>query len=109
VLDVSVCLVECFTFTHRFFLRNMALSHALGASQCATPSGWDGTVTRQLVREFSDSHWPVARSGSPRCVLPINMTDQNRASASRNSVSSFIVRSIGPDALARSNPFDPVH
>ncbi|WP_233829385.1 hypothetical protein [Paraburkholderia sp. ZP32-5] len=60
------CAGDC-GFTHRSFLRNMALSHAIPFRNIAAPSGWvwfDKSVRRPPVR------------------APINMTDQNRASAS---------------------------
>jgi hypothetical protein len=56
-----------FIFTHRLFLRNMALSHAIPFRNIAAPSGWV---------------WFDCLFRLPPVRAPINMTDQNRASAS---------------------------
>ncbi|WP_143325772.1 hypothetical protein [Paraburkholderia ribeironis] len=56
-----------FVFTHRSFLRNMALSHAIPSGIIAAPSGWV---------------WLDSLFRLPPARAPINMTDQNRASAS---------------------------
>jgi hypothetical protein len=56
-----------FVFTHWLFLRNMALSHATPFRNIAAPSGWV---------------WLDSLFRLPPVRAPINMTDQNRASAS---------------------------
>ncbi|WP_115109184.1 hypothetical protein [Paraburkholderia lacunae] len=63
----AVDFVRDFVFTHRLFLRNMALSHAVPFRNIAAPSGWV---------------WLDCLFRLPPVRAPINMTDQNRASAS---------------------------
>ena len=62
---MSLAATECFTFTHRLFLRNMrSVTRFRLGKRCFVRLG-----------EFGDQDL-IPCFASPRCVLPINMTDQ---------------------------------
>ena len=64
-VDVSLPAAQCFTFTPRLFLRNMRPVTRFRLGKCYfVRLGWLGD--QDLIPCFA----------SPRCVLPINMTDQ---------------------------------